>query len=305
MIDIKHLRTLNAIAETQKLALAAERVHLTQSALSHQIRAIEQHYAIELFKRTAYGLRFTPAGERLLQLAQLVLAATADAERDLQRMKNEVSGELRIALECHTCFDWLTLVMERFRRAWPEVELDLVAGFHSDPLQLLAQDKADVVIGRAASPDSPYISTALFRYEILAALDPEHVLQNKAWLEAEDFRDCTLITYPVAPERIDLIREVLQPAGIPFQRRTAELTVAIMQLVASRRGMAALPVWGLHNYIAHEYILGKRIGKNGLWSELYATTQPVMQQTAYMQEFMQIIRSVCLQTLNGVVAAQK
>ena len=103
-------------------------MHLTQSALSHQVRALEAHYGVTLFQRTSAGLRFTRAGQRLLELARATLAAMQDAERDLARLKGDAGGELRIALECHTCFDWLMPVMDDFRRRWPEVEVDLVAG---------------------------------------------------------------------------------------------------------------------------------------------------------------------------------
>src|SRR4051812_33933277 len=146
MIELRHLRSLVAIADTGKLAAAAERVNLTQSALSHQIRALEEHYDVTLFTRTSSGLRYTPAGQRLLALAQQALAAVLDAERDLIRLKGDTRGELRIALECHTCFDWLMPVMDEFRKRWPEVEVDLVAGFHSDPIDLLRSGKAELVI---------------------------------------------------------------------------------------------------------------------------------------------------------------
>src|SRR5262245_42981167 len=106
MLEIRHLRSLVAIAESGKLVAAAERVHLSQSALSHQIRDIESHYDVSLFERTKQGLRFTAAGERLLALAREVLAALSAGERDLLRLKGDTQGELRIVLECHTCFDW-------------------------------------------------------------------------------------------------------------------------------------------------------------------------------------------------------
>ena len=117
MLEIRHLKSLKAIAETGKLGLAAERVFLTQSALSHQIRALETHYDIVLFNRSNAGLRFTPAGQRLLDLANELLPLIDKSERDLIRLKSDQSGELRIVLECHTCFDWLTPVMDAFRRA--------------------------------------------------------------------------------------------------------------------------------------------------------------------------------------------
>ena len=300
MIEIRHLKSLKAIAETGKLGLAAERVFLTQSALSHQIRGLETHYEITLFQRTPQGLRFTPAGQRLLDLANELLPLIEKSERDLIRLKSDQSGELRIVLECHTCFDWLTPVMDAFRRAWPEVELDLVAGFHSDPWQLLREGKADIVIGGLPEKMRDLRHAPLFKFEIMAVLPLDSSKANKSRLVAEDFSNETLITYPVPEERIDIIRNVLKPANIVFNRRTAELTVAIMQLVASRRGLAALPSWGIKSYIDHEYVLAKSIGKNGLWSELHATCTADTMSRPYTLDLVNIIKQTCAQSLSGI-----
>lgn len=299
MLEIRHLKSMLAIADTGKLAHAAERVFLTQSALSHQIRVLETHYDITLFQRTAHGIRFTPAGERLLALAREVLESLGKAERDLIRLKSDQSGELRLVLECHTCFDWLTPVMDAFRRAWPEVELDLVAGFHSDPWHLLHEGKADLVIGSLPDKQRELASMPLFKFEILAVLPPEHELRNKPRLQAADFETETLITYPVPEERIDLIRQVLKPAGININRRTTELTIAIMQLVASRRGVAALPSWGIQSYVEHEYVIAKPIG-TGLWSELHAIGMVDTMAKPYTLELARIIRDTCAEHLPGI-----
>src|SRR5688572_3732787 len=300
MIEVRHLRSLVAIAEARRLSAAAERVHLTQSALSHQIRAVEGHYGIQLFERGARGLTFTPAGERLLALARDVLARVDEAERDLLRLKEVPRGELRIALECHTCFDWLMPVMDEFRRRWPEVEVDLVAGFHPDPLALLANGKADVVIGGQRPKGAVYTAIPLFRFEILLVMALEHRLRGRRRIHAEDLRGETLVTYPVPPARIDLIREVLEPAGIRAQRRTAELTIAILQLVASRRGIAALPNWGVKSYVENDYVMAKPIGAKGLWSSLYAVTPKALANTSYLQDFVKIVREKCATDLDGI-----
>lgn len=304
MLEIRHLKSLKAIAETGKLSLAAERVFLTQSALSHQIRALETHYEITLFQRSAQGLRFTPAGQRLLDLANELLPLIEKSERDLIRLKSDQSGELRIVLECHTCFDWLTPVMDAYRRAWPEVEIDLVAGFHSDPWHLLHDGKADVVIGGLPNTTPEKIRNLehlpLFKFEIMAVLPTDHSLRNKTRLLAGDFTNETLITYPVPEDRIDVIRQVLKPAEIQFNRRTAELTIAIMQLVASRRGLAALPSWGIQSYVDHEYVIAKPIGTKGLWSELYAIGTNEMMTRSYAKDLARIIRDVCAEKLSGI-----
>jgi LysR family transcriptional regulator, regulator for metE and metH len=301
MIDVRHLRSLVAIAETQRLAAAAERVHLSPSALSHQIKALEAHHQLALFQRTRQGLRFTQAGERLLTLAREVLASIEGAERDLARLRGDTRGELRVVLECHTCFDWLMPVMDRFRTRWPEVEVDLVAGFHADPMRLLASGKADLVIGSKPSARRGLHVQPLFRFEIVLALAVEHRLRSKRRVDAADLAGETLITYPVPEARIDLIREVLRPAGIRLPRRTAELTIAILQLVASRRGVAALPNWGVKSYVDHDYVLAKRIGAKGLWSELYGIAPNAIAERAYFQDFVGIVRSTCAAQLDGIV----
>jgi len=300
MLEIRHLRSLLAIADYQHLSAAAERVHLTQSALSHQIRAIESHFGVALFDRTPQGLKPTSACARLLTLARGVLPQIGDAERDLFRMKSATGGELRIALECHTCFDWLMPVMDEFRRRWPEVEVDLVAGFHPDPLSLMTSGKADLVVGSKPAKLRGVTVWPLFRFEILAVLANEHRLVRRKFVDAADLAGETLITYPVPEQRIDVIREVLSPANIHLKRRTAELTIAILQLVASRRGIAALPNWGLRNYLENDYVVGKRIGKEGLWSELHAIMPKAKAQQSFVAEFIEIVREQCAAQLDGI-----
>ena len=303
MIEIRHLRTLAAIAETGKLSTAAQRVHLTQSALSHQVRALEARYGA-LFDRARGGVAFTPAGLRLLELARSGLGLVAEAERDLARLKDAGSGELRIALECHTCFDWLMPVMDRFRACWPEVELDLVAGFHSEPLDLLKRGKADLVIGSRPPRRSGLEAIPLFRYEILAVLPVDHALAKRSHLEARDFAGETLVTYPVPEERIDLIREVLRPARIKVRRRTSELTVAILQLVASGRGVAALPNWGLTTYLEHDYVVARPVGKRGLHADLYAIGARALLERPFAREFVSIVRERCRASLAGITVLE-
>lgn len=301
MLELRHLRTLAALQETGSVSLAAERVHLTQSALSHQIKALQDYYQLPLIQRQGHAIQLTDAGKRLVLLAEKVITEVQAAERDLVRISRRTGGNLRIALECHTCFDWLMPIMDTFREHWPEVELDLVSGFHADPIKLLRQGEADIVIGSENKPQRGIVHHPLFRFEILAVLAPGHELGKKRFLNAIDFADITLITYPVPEERIDLISKVLMPKGISLQRRTAELTVAILQLVASRRGIAALPNWGIKSYVDHDYVIARRIGANGLWSDLFVSTRKETASLPYLQDFLLTSRDQCFATLSGIV----
>jgi LysR family transcriptional regulator for metE and metH len=298
MLELRHLRTLSALRSAGSLVRAAQLLNLTQSALSHQIKLLEDRYGTPLFERKSMPIGFTATGGRLLELADLLLPEIEQAERDVARLSQGDQGQLRVALECHTCFDWLMPVMDAFRQRWPEVEIDLVSGFHSEPAELLRSGAADLVIGSNYGPD--FATFPLFRFEILVVMAQKHRLQAQRRLEARDFAGETLITYPVPEQRIDLIREVLRPAGVAFERRTAELTVAILQLVASRRGLAALPNWAIKNYVDYDYVLARPVGEHGLWSDLFVSVPEALSGKAYVRDFVSVIREQCAGTLDGI-----
>lgn len=304
MLEIRHLRTLTAIAEAGTISRAADRVHLTQSALSHQLKALESHYGVPMVTRDGQSVKLTEPAQRLVQLAQKVFGEIQAAERDVAKIAAKPVGTLRIALECHTCFEWLMPVMDAFRATWPQVELDLVSGFHANPLALLTEGKADMVIGTERKSRRNLVYHPLFRFEILAVLPPEHSLRVKAYLTAADFAGETLITYPVPEDRIDLIRYILKPAGIRPERRTTELTIAILQLVASRRGVAALPSWGISNYLRYGYVIARRIGKKGLWNDLYGVTTRKVARQPFIREFLDTARRECFAKLDGLLPVQ-
>ena len=300
IIELRHLKTLLALEETGSVSLAAKRVFLTQSALSHQLRALESYYDTPLFERKSSPLRFTPAGTRLLQLAHDLLPQVATAERDLAQILEGEAGELRLAVECHTCFDWLMPAMGEFRPLWPHVELDIVSGFHIDPVGLLLQHRADLAIVSEAEPQSGITYQPLFSYEMVGICAPDHPLAAKPVWAAEDFIDETLITYPVPDDMLDLLKKVLRPRGINPARRHSELTIAIIQLVASRRGIAALPYWTVMPYLEKGYVASRPITSDGLRSELYAAMRTEDTDKSYLDNFCQIVRDRSFADLQGL-----
>jgi LysR family transcriptional regulator for metE and metH len=302
-LELRHLETLLALAECGSLSKAAERLYLTQSALSHQLKALEAHFGLGIVEKNVRPLRFTAIGHRLLALARKVLPEVAEAGRDIARLAEGHGGPLRVAVQCHNCFDWLMPAMDAYRSLWPEVELDIVSGFVVDPLPLLERSEAELAVVHDEHEPRPNLTfSPLFRYESVALMSPRHRLAAKTWLEAEDFADETLITYPVPDEMLDVMKHCLLPAQVNPRRRTAELTVAILQLVASGRGIAALPAWTVGNYIDRGYVVSRPIGRGGLFCELYAATTRAGAETAYIREFIALTRAQSLTELRGVSA---
>ncbi|MGF7452994.1 LysR family transcriptional regulator [Pasteurella bettyae] len=299
-LELRHLKTLLALKETGSVSLAAKQVYLTQSALSHQIKLLEDQYGLPLFERKSNPLRFTAAGDRLIQLANDILPKVVAAERDLSRVKQGEAGELRIAVECHTCFDWLMPAMDSFRQHWSLVELDIVSGFHTDAVGLVMTHRADWAVVSEIEETDGIIHKPLFSYEMVGLCAKDHLLANKEIWEAEDFAEQTWITYPVPDDMLDLLRQVLKPAGINPERRTSELTIAIIQLVASKRGITAMPFWAAKPYLDRGYIVARKITKQGLHSNLYAAYRKEDAEIAYLEDFYETVKSQSFSTLPGL-----
>jgi len=302
-LEIRHLETLLALAECGSLSKAAARLFLTQSALSHQLKSLESHYGAAVVEKNTRPLRFTAIGQRLLSLAKVVLPQVAEAGRDVARLAQGHAGPLRVAVQCHNCFDWLMPAMDAYRSLWPEVELDIISGFVVDPLPLLDRGEAELAVIHDRQESQPHVVfSPLFRYESVALMSPRHPLAAPPFLEAVDFAAETLITYPVPDEMLDVMKHLLTPAQVNPKRRTAELTVAILQLVASGRGIAALPSWTVGNYIERGYVVSRPIGPDGLRCELYAATTRAGAEAAYIKEFIALTRAQSLTELAGVSA---
>jgi LysR family transcriptional regulator for metE and metH len=304
VLEFRHLNILSLLRETDSLAETAARLHLTQSAISHALKELEDRIGMPLFVRKTRPVRFTSAGLRLLQLADQLLPPWRDAERDLSRLKGGTAGRLHMAIECHSCFQWLMPTLDAFRDAWPEVTLDLASGFAFAPLPGLARGDLDLVI--TSDPQSlPGIGyVPLFSYEAMLALPIHHALNARPFIRPDDLGDETLITYPVDRTRLDIFTRFLDPAGVePQQIRHAELTLMMMQLVAAGRGVCSLPNWALHEYRARGHISTRRLGEAGLHATLYAALREDMLTAPFMQDFLLTAKDISFATLDGVSAA--
>lgn len=301
MVEIKHLETLTAIRESGTLSDAAERLYVTQSALSHQLRELEDRLGTRLLNRRTRPLRFTTAGLRLLELAEDVLPRMQAAERELRKLATGRTGRLHLAIECHSCFQWLMPALDAFRQQWPDVTLDLSAAFSFAPLPALVRGDLDLVITSDPVVLEAVHYVPLFRYELVLAVPPRGELAQRKTVVPEQLADQTLITYPVERNRLDIYTAFLDEAGVePAALRTAELTPMIVQLVASGRGVAALPNWAVAEYLDQGLVASCRLGRAGVWRTLYAAVRVEDSTAPYVHDFLQVAQELCFRTLPGI-----
>ena len=306
MIALRHLKTLVTLREAGSLVEAAEILCLTQSALSHRLRHLEDHLECKLFVRKSRPLQFTSAGRRLLNLADEILPMVDLAEKDVAKLAGGESGRLHICIECHSCFQWLMPCLDRYRNEWPEVELDLIGGFSFAPLPALARGDLDLVVTSDPVGMSGIAYIPLFTYEAMLALPGDHALSTHTMILPEDLEKEQLITYPVDRNRLDIFTRFLDPTDIePATVRTAELTAMIVQLVASGRGVTCLPCWALTEYLESDSVVARKLGENGLWCTLHAAIREDQSDMAFVQDFLNTAIETCFSTLEGIRAVRQ
>lgn len=291
-IELRHLRTIRAIQQAGGLARAAEMLNMTQSALSHQVKGLEDQAGMELFVRRSKPMRLSAAGHRMLRAAERILPEIDAMEEEFRALRAGRTGRLHIAIECHACFDWLFPVLELFRHAWPEIDVDIKAGLAFEALPALNREDVDLVISSDREPPPGIVFNPLFDYHPTFVASSQNPLAEKPFITAEDFRDQVLITYPVSRDKLDIFTEILTPAKVePRAQRTAELTAVILMLVGSNRGVAVLPDWVMREVKTNADYVTRPLGPEAVTKRMYAATRAEDVAKPYMAHFLRLARS--------------
>ena len=291
-LEMRHLRAVRAIHDAGGLSKAADILNLTQSALSHQIKGLEDQVGIDLFVRRTKPLKLSVAGMRMLKLADRVLPEVEAAEDEFRGLLSGKIGRLHIAIECHACFEWLFPVLESFRKAWPDVDVDIRPGLAFDALPALVREEVDLVVSSDPEEHPDLEFSPLFDYEPVFVASSQHTLSQKEWIEAQDFRDEVLITYPVDRPRLDVFSQLLMPAKVePRSVRQIELTAVILLLVASNRGVAVLPDWVVREVRYNSDYVTRPLTEHGLTRRLFAATRREDTTKPFMAHLLKLART--------------
>lgn len=292
MLERTHLRVIQAVEQQGSLTAAAQVLCVTQSALSHTMRKLEDNIGTAVWLREGRSLRMTQAGRFLLNIANRVLPVLEHAEGKLKQIACGERGTLRIGMECHPCYQWLLKVVSPFLDAWPDVDVDVKQKFQFGGVGALLDYEIDLLV----TPDPFYKSglnfQPVFDYEQVLVVHQHHPLTAVEYARAEDLRDQVLLTYPVPTDRLDIYTQFLNPAMVvPKQHKTSETTDIMLQMVACGRGVAALPRWLAEEYCARLPLAVVRLGEHGIAKQIYLGTRENDGDIEYLQAFTELART--------------
>lgn len=290
-LEIRHLQLVVAITEEQSVTRAGERLRLTQSALSHQLRDLEDRLGTPLFLRLNKKMRPTQAGERLLVSARQILGELRRVEEELALTENGNHGSLRISTECYTCYHWLPKTLKEYNRRFPGVDVQIVLEATHHPVQALLNDKLDLAIVSSALRDKRLHVEPLFQDEVVAILNPAHPLTRRPYLRAEDFLNERLFLY-VPPKESDLFRTLFTPAGVkPAKVSVVQLTEAIFEMVKAGLGVAVMARWAVQDQIDAGLLVSRPVTRKGLHRQWSAAWRKKDSAPSYYRGFIDLLAS--------------
>ena len=290
MLELRHLKTLIALREHGSLVAAATDLYLTPSAISHQLKELDQWFGVEVVNRRSRPVSFSHVGLRLLKLADDVLPQIQIAHTDIARIVHGQTGRIIFSSECHSCFDWLMPLLNQYRQQYPDVDLDFVSGFESNPHELLQNAEFDLLITADPIALKGIEYFPIFEYESRLVLSNTHPLVRAEKITIQELAEQTLVTYPVDKHRLDIMAKLFIPANLhPKEIRTTELTQMLIQLVASGRGISALPDWVVNEYEQKGWVTSRRldcVSSKGLRRTLYAGYRTEDKDKSYFEGFL-------------------
>lgn len=293
MIENSHLKIIQALHHNGTLTEAANALCLTQSALSHQIRYLEKKLEVKLWEKDGRNIRLTQAGELLLQTAQQVLPVLEQAEKTLQAYAGGQQGYLRIGVECYPCYEWLTRIIGQFIQQMPDINIDIINKFQFTGLEGLLNYHVDVLITPDPVKKSGIVYIPLLDYELVLVTALEHPLAEYQYIKPEHLADQTLLTFPVALERLDILNHFLRPAHIePASLQLIESLDIMLKLTEVQRGVCVLPQWLADNKNTENKLTTVAISKKGLQKQLFLAMREKDQDISYIQKFINIGQSV-------------
>lgn len=288
MIDVRHLRLISTVAEVGTLKNAADKLFLTQSALSHQLRELEQYLGTPVFYRLNKQLVLTPSGKVLLDASKEILEKLKATETTIKQINEGIRGNLRIMVECYTAYHWLPKVMKELSQEFPKVDFSITFESNHYPIDQLVKGELDIAL-LCDYEENPLIKfEKIFDDEIRAVVPANHPLATKSYLEAEDFENIHLLIHSFPLDSVRVIKQLLIPEKINLRKVTQiPITDATIEMVKNNIGITTLPHWLLAPYEQNQDVVGVPITREGIKICWFAAMLKEADRPAYFDAFIE------------------
>lgn len=291
-MEIRHLRLIKSIVEEGSITKAINKLHLTQSALSHQLKEAEYQLGTKIFLRQNKKLILTKVGKKFYQTAVEILEKLTDTEKEIKSMVFGEVGEIRISTECYSSYHWLPSVLKQFNLLYPNVELKIVTEATHYPLQKLLNNELDIAIVSDPIKNDNISYLELFQDEMVMIVSQDHHWTEKQYVVTGDFKTEHLFIHSLPLETVTVHQFFLAPARVSPKKITPiPLTEASIEMVKADMGVMAMAKWAAQPYLKNNPIRAIKIGKKGLKRNHYIAYIKNKTHPDYFTHFNQFLQT--------------
>ncbi|MDO7173725.1 LysR family transcriptional regulator [Mariniflexile sp. AS56] len=285
-MEIKYFRLIKTIAEEGNMANSSRRLFLTQSALSHQLRELEERLGFKVFYRKRNTWELTEEGIELHKLAIKVLDTIDKGFEKIDFIKNGTKGAIRIGTECYFFYQRLLAFIKKMDILYPEIEVDIILDASNHPLKKILENELDIAIVHDKPCEEALFSQELFEDEIFAFAHKEHFFNTKDFVDVQQFKEAHLLIHAYPLDSIFVYSQFLKPNNVEPEQITAiPMTEVALEMVNSNMGVICKPKWALEPFKGFEDIVAKRIGKYGLKRTHFLTIRKEDKHKKYINDF--------------------
>ncbi|MFD2561799.1 LysR family transcriptional regulator [Aquimarina rubra] len=284
-MEIKYFRLIKTIAEEGNIVNSSEKLFLTQSALSHQLRVIEERLGFKIFNRSRNKWKLSEEGEELYKLSIEILKSIESSFNTIKQLKEVEKGTIKLSTECSTFYQGIPKFIQKMGLLYPEIDIELTDATHQSFTKLLSKD-IDIAIVTSPSNSKELLSIKFYEDDVMALMSKEHRLASKNFIEASDFLDEHLIIQSFPLSTVSVYKHFLEPNSIDPIKITAGIHTEIcLEMIEANMGIMCLPKWVLTPFKIPENVIFKQIGANSLKREHYLVLRKTDQNKKYINDF--------------------
>ena len=290
-MEIRHLKLVREVAQTKSLSKAKDALFLSQSALSHQLKEMENQLGTQLFHRVNKQLILTTAGKMVLQSAERVLSELENTEQSIKRYVSGQTGTIRFATQCYTCYHWLPTLLTDFKREFPNVEIEILHNNATEVEDQVLKGEIDVAIIYESMDYSKLNYLELFQDEMFALVPKDHPWTEKSFVEAADFKDQQVLIHSFPLESVSLFKQLLIPEGIkPKNIIQVQVLEAIVEMVKAGLGINVMAKWIIEPFLKNQPIELIPVTRRGMHRTWHAISLQQDSPPQYLSNFLEHLK---------------
>ncbi len=286
-MELKYFRLIKTIAEEGNIANSSEKLFLTQSALSHQLRELEERLGFKVFQRSRNNWQLTNEGKELHKLAKELFEKIDAGFSNIKQIKEGSKGTIRLSAECQSFFHGLPAFVQKMALLYPEIEIDLALDGSQQTISQVLSNQVDVAIVTTEPATDSLFKMKVLEDEIFVIMHNEHRFSDREYLDVSHFADLNLIINSFPLESVSVYEHFLKPNKIIPRKVTAiPFTEVSLEMVNANMGVVCLPKWSLKSYNLPDELVFKRIGKNGLKRRHYLVVKEENRNKPHIEAFL-------------------